>query len=257
MKISMPEARALTESALLDIYNALDTAANPEEFFSSVDAIITRSDNQLLLPVGPGTPDPLKVEGTRAVDVDNAPLVHQYLGEMDRANASDARLWSYLTLATYRVYMEKRWPLKESSNNADAWKRRVKDRWLLHPGSVTRGRLVRHGISRLWWVSHLTYKPKASEGIAKNDPYAYTREVFKSEDRLNAIFDREVGAYPQVMFAVLDHASDLGDKATDKYLHKIMQYLTLVHGYRDIGILDLPVIRQLITMAVKHQTQPC
>lgn len=254
MNNSMPEARALTESALLDIYNALETAANPEEFFSSVDAIISKSDNQLLLPVSLGTPDPLKVEGKRAVDVDNAPLVHQYLGEMDRANASDARLWSYLALATYRQYMEKRWPLKESSSDTDAWKRRVKDRWILHTGSVTRGRLVRHGIARLWWVSHLTYDPMAIEGIAKNVPYAYAREVFKSEDRLNAIFDREVGAYPNIMRTVLDHAADLGDKATGKYLHKIMQYLTLVHGYRDVGILDLSAARELVGMAALRNT---
>lgn len=256
MNKPMPEARALTESALLDIYSALETAANPEEFFSSVDAIITKSDNQLVLPVSLGTPDPLKVEGKRAVDVDNAPLVHQYLGEMDRANASDARLWSYLSLATYRQYMEQRWPLHKSSTDPEAWKRRVRDRWIIHIGSVTRGRLVRHGIARLWWVSHLTYEPKSDESIAMDDPYAYAREVFKSEDRLNAIFDREVGAYPKVMRAVLEHAADVGDRATDKYLHKIMQFLTLVHGYRDVGVLDLSVVRQLIGMAVKHQPQP-
>ena len=249
MNMPMPEARALTEAALLDTFNALESAADPVEFFSSADAIITKQENQLLLPVSLGTPDTLKVEGTRVVDIGNAPLVHQYLGEMDRANASDARLWSYLALATYRSYMEKRWPLKKSSSDADAWKRRVKDRWILHNGSVTRGRLVRHGIARLWWVSHLTYDPNASEGIAKDDSYAYAREVFKNEDRLNAIFDREVGAYPAVMRAILDHAADLGSKATDKYLHKIMQYLTLVHGYRDIGVLDASAIRGFVKIA--------
>lgn len=249
---SMPEARALTESALLDIYNALEVAADPEEFFSSVDSIISKPDNQLLLPVSLGTPDPLKVEGSRAVDIDNAPLVHQYLGEMDRANASDPRLWSYLAFATYRQYMEKRWSLDKTSADADAWKRRVQDRWILPIGSVTRGRLVRHGIARLWWVSHLTYEPTASEGIAKEDPYAYTREVFKSEDRLNAIFDREVGAYPKVIRAVLDHAASHGSEATDKYLRKIMQYLTLVHGYRDIGVLDFSVVCELVGFSAKR-----
>lgn len=252
MNKPMPEARALTEPALLDIYNALEAAANPEEFFSSVDVITCKPDNQLPLPVSLGTPDPLKVEGNRAVDIDNAPLVHQYIGEIDRANASDARLWTYLALATYRQYMEKRWPLMESSADADTWKRRVKDRWILPVGSVTRGRLVRHGIARLWWVSHLTYEPKASEGIAKEDPYAYTREVFKSEDRLNAIFDREVGAYPKVMRAVLDHTAKLGSGATDKYLQKIMQYLTLVHGYRDIGVLDFTVVCDLVGLAAQR-----
>lgn len=254
MNKSMPEARALTESALLDIYDALETATSPEEFFSSVDAIINKPDNQLMLPVSLGTPDPLKVEGTRAVDVDNAPLVHQYLGEMDRANASDARLWTYLALATYRSYMEKRWPLNESGDDGDAWKRRVKDRWIMHSGSVSRGRLVRHGVARLWWVAHLTFEPMASEGIAKDDAYAYTREVFKSEDRINAIFDREVGAYNTVRRIVLDHAVSLGSAATDKYLHKIMQYLTLVHGYRDVGILDSSVVSRLVGMAAQRNS---
>jgi len=254
MNKPMPEARALTESALVDIHNILATSASPEDFFSGVDAIISRPDNLLMLPVSLGTPDALKVEGARAVDVGNAPLVHQYLGEMDRANAADARLWSYLALATYRQYMEQRWPLKESDTDSDAWKRRVKDRWLLHTGSVTRGRLIRHGIARLWWVSHLTYEPKADEGIAKDDPYAYAREVFKSEDRLNALFDREVGAYPKVMRAILDHASAIGSAATDKYLHKIMQYLTLVHGYRDIGVLDDFVVVDLVGLAARRNS---
>jgi hypothetical protein len=104
-------------------------------------------------------------------------------------------------------------------------------------------------------VSHLTYEPKAVDGIAKDDPYAYAREVFKSEDRLNALFDREVGAYHKVMRAVLDHAAAIGSDATDKYLHKIMQYLTLVHGYRDIGVLDGAVVVDLVGLAATRNSQ--
>lgn len=243
------EARALTEFALLSLHDALESASDPTAFFSSADAILANSQNQLLLPVSLGIADELHVSGTRAVDMDNAPLVHQYLGEMDRANASDARLWTYLALGTYRAYMEARWPLSISTTHDDAWKRRVKDRWLLHSGSVTRGRLIRHGIARLWWVAHLAYSPHAPHGLAKDDPYAYAREAFKSEDRLNALFDREVGAFPEVMIAVLDYAAESGTKATDKHLHRIMQYLTLVHGYRDVGALDTTEIRSLISFA--------
>lgn len=249
MTILVPEARALSESALLGLFDALDSSSNPEEFLASADAIITNPNNHLPLPVSLGLPDVLSVVGTRGVDVDNAPRVHEYLGEMDRANASDARLWTYLAFGTYRGYMEKRWPLEVSGSDLDGWKRRVKDRWLLHTGSVTRGRLVRHGIARLWWVSHLTYTTAANEGISKDDAYAYTREVFKSEDRLNAIFDREVGAFPSVMIAVLDHAVTLGANATDKYLQRIMQYLTLINGYRDVGMLDTPALRDLVEIA--------
>jgi len=243
------EARALTEPALLDIFRVLQEATTPEEFFANVDTIIANPENQLPWPISLGVPDSLTVSGTRGVDIQNAPRVHQYVGELDRANASDARLWSYLAFATYRDYMEKRWRLESDDANPESWKRRVRDRWLLHSDSVTRGRLVRHGIARLWWVSHLTYCGVDAEGVANEDPYAYTTEVFKREDRLNAIFDREVGAIPSVMRAVLDHASSLGDAATDKYIHRIMQYLTLVNGYRDIGVLDFSTVQELIRVA--------
>ncbi|MFC6671838.1 DUF6339 family protein [Marinobacterium aestuariivivens] len=248
----VPEVRALTESAVLDLFAQLESASEPEVFLASANAILTKTDNQLALPVSLGVPDMLKATGTRAVDIENAPCVHEYLGELKLANAADARLWNYLAFGTYRTYMEARWPLLASDSDRDAWKRRVKDRWMLPIGSITRGRLVRHGIARLWWVAHLTYSPHATEGIAKDDPYAYTREVFRSEDRLNAIFDREVGAFPHVRAAVLDHAANLGAEATDKYLHRVMQYLTLVHGYRDVGALDAEGINNLVSLAAAH-----
>lgn len=256
MKTLVPEAKALTESALSDIFGALETAVKPEEFLAMVDAILANPKNILPLPVSLGLPDDLAVAGKRAVDVDNAARVHEYLGEMDRANASDARLWTYLAFGTFRDYMEKRWPLITDDSESDGWKRRVLDRWLLHNGSITRGRLVRHGISRLWWVAHLTFSPSAEDGIAQDDPYAYTKEVFKREDRLNAIFDREVGAFPTVATAVLDHAAALGDSATDKYVQSIMQYLTLINGYRDVGILDVGALNKLIDVASARATSP-
>ncbi len=249
MKKRISEARALTESALIQIFNALSEASSPEEFMGNADAIVANPNNHLPLPIEHGVPDSLSIAGIKGVDVDNAPRVHEYLGEMDRANAADARLWVYLAFGTYRDYMEKRWPLETIYEQGGKWKDRVRTRWLLHSDSVTRGRLVRHGIARLWWVAHLTYEGKDKSGIAKYDPYAYTKEVFKKEDRLNAIFDREVGAFSTITKAVLNHAASLGEKATDKYLHRIMQYLTLINGYRDIGMLDLPDLNVLLKTA--------
>lgn len=247
----IPEACALTESALEAVFMALESARNPEDFLAQADAIIGSPENLLALPNSLGPPDPLSASGTRAVDIDNAAKVHEYIGEMDSANAADGRLWTYLAVSSYRDYMTSRWPLA-SEPDSDSWKRRARDRWLLHNGAVTRGKLIRHGIARLWWVAHLTYAPEATSGIAKDDPYAYTREVFKSEDRLNAIFDREVGAFPEVATAILDHAAELGENATDKYLQRIMQYLTLVHGYQDIGAMPKGSVAMLVGGAAQR-----
>lgn len=251
MNYSRLDAKALTESALLDLFNALDAAETPEVFLASADAIIATPSNLLLLPVNPGAPDELQVTATRAVDINNAPKVHEYLGEMDRANASDARLWAYLAFVTYRSYMNKRWPLEQTASS-EKWKGRVKDRWLLHSSSVTRGKLVRHGIARLWWIAHLTYSPDLVIGDELGDPYTYTREVFKSEDRINALFDREAGAIPAVFTAVLDHAMCIGAAATDKHLQAVMQYLTLINGYRDLGVLDADTMKNLVAAGAAH-----
>jgi len=247
------EARAITESALLELFDALSSSTAPDDFFASADAIVAKPFNQLSLPVSHGIPNVLTVESKTGVDRENAPRVHEYLGEMDRANASDARLWVYLAFATYRSYMEKRWPL--SPNDGGSWKGRVRDRWLLHNGAITRGRLVRHGIARLWWVAHLTYDCDSGTPREQLDGYALTQEVFKSEDRINALFDREVGAIPAVMKSVLNHAASLESAATDKYVQRIMRYLRLVNGYRDVGSLNQEVIEELVTTASKRSTQ--
>lgn len=236
-------AKALTHAALTALKEALDQAQTPDDFLADADAIITNPANVLQLPFDSGTPDSLEPgsPGDSGRDVDNAPLVYEFLGALDRSNASDRRLWTFLAFATYRDYMEKRWPLSEVSN----WKSRVTDRWIMP--NATRGKLVRHGIARLWWVTSLTYDPKRDHMLSSgSDPFAYTREAFKNEDRIIQIFDREAGANPSLVRRVLEHAAQGGGYATDKHLVGLMKELTLVYGYRDIGVLNPETTQALI-----------
>jgi hypothetical protein len=138
--------------------------------------------------------------------------------------------------------MEKRWPLEDIRS----WKGRVQDRWLMLNSS--RGPLVRHGISRLWWVAALTYDAKKEYRLSKEagDAFAYTAEVFRNEDRLNALFDREAGALPDLVKAVLDHASQGGAYATDGHIRELMKEITLVYGYRDLSFLDRSALEALV-----------
>ncbi|MBM6622267.1 DUF6339 family protein [Arthrobacter sp. JSM 101049] len=235
-------ARSLTHQALVELQSALDAANTYEDFLAHADTIVHREENQLELPVELGAPEHLDATKVAGRDVQNAPLVYEYLGALDRANASDRRLWTFLAFSTYREYMENRWPLAEVRN----WKGRVRDRWLM--GNSTRGRLIRHGIARLWWVSSLTYDPQTKHPLAQaaGDPFAYTREAFKNEDRLNALFDREAGALPDLVRSVLEYATQGGPQATDKHLQVIMKEMTLVYGYRDISYLDADGLRSLV-----------
>lgn len=247
--MTAPRARAVTYNALSQLKAALDEAATPEDFLAEADAIISRRENLLEMPIDLGPPDPLGlgVSGAQGRDVDNAPVVYEYLGAMDPANASDRRLWTYLALATYRDYMERRWSLREVRN----WKSRVESRWLML--TATRGKLVRHGIARLWWVAALTHDPKAEHPLsrASHDPYAYTRAVLRNEDRVNALFDREAGALPALVRRVLEHVDEDRSRGADKYIRDLMKEITLVYGYRDISALDDRRLVEVVAAAAR------
>lgn len=244
--IPATRARALTHNALLRIKEALDEEGiTPEEFLGRADAIISEPSSVLELPNDTSDPDPLNSgpPGASGRDVSNAPLVYEFLGAMDPANAADGRLWTYLAFHTYRSYMEQRWPLDPANEN---WQNRVTTRWLLL--NPTRGRLVRHGIARLWWIASLTYDPRREHPLssASGDPFAYTAAVLGHEDRVIGIFDREISALPSVVRAVLEHASAKTANSTDSHIRTVMKELTLVYGYRDIGILNSEELTELL-----------
>jgi hypothetical protein len=224
--------------------DALDQAATPADFLAEADAILEKPENRLSLPYNLGEPDPIRpAMGAAGVDAANGPAVFDYVGTLDPSNASDPRLWTFMAFSTYRAYMEERWPLAAESKN---WKNRAQNRWLLR--STTRGRLVRHGIARLWWVTNLTYDAKCDYPLSKvdGDRYAYTRAVFRNEDRINALFDREAGAISSVVRSVLEHAGKNATYGRDNHMRALMKELTLVMGFRDLGVLHATDLDELI-----------
>lgn len=242
-------AAALTESALTALTDALGQAVNPADFLAQANAIVEKPENQLPLPIDPGEPDPIRpATGTTGVDAANGPTVFEYLGVLDPSNASDPRLWTFMAFSTYRTYMAERWPLDPEKD----WKSRVQDRWLLR--RRTRGRLVRHGIARLWWVTNLTWDAKCKYPLSKvyGDPYAYTRAVFRNEDRINALFDREAGAISSVVRSVLEHAGKSATFQRDSHVRAVMKELTLVMGFRDLGMLSAADLDELIEEVRPH-----
>ena len=239
--------KALKEEALLQIQSALLGASSSEDFLANADAVVHQSRNLLDLPFETSTPDALNLgeSGERGRDVANAPLVYEFLGAMDPANASDPRLWTYLSFVTYRDYMNERWPLNGVSN----WKSRAETRWMMP--RVNRGKLVRHGISRLWWIASLTHDPTLRYPLSSNsmDPFAYTSEVLANEDRINTLFDREAGAIPAVIRCVLEHVNEDIQFHSDNYIRKLMKEITLTYGYRDLSAIDEDTLREVVKNA--------
>ena len=95
-------------------------------------------------------------------------------------------------------------------------------------------------------ITHLTYERNIDPLVTHGDRYRYTKQVFMKEDRINAIFDREIGAMTSVTRAVVQKLELLGEAASEQYVRNLMRGLTLVHGYRDIGLLKENDITDLI-----------
>ena len=187
---------AFTHNALSLLAVRLESAVSPEDFLAEVDALAGAPQHVLsvhgMAPFG----RPLAATDDGA----NSQTVHETLGGMDRANAADPRLWTYLSLVTQREFMMRRWSLNPEGN----WKGRVLDRWLMQ--RPNRRALVRNGMSRLWWIAELTCDARLERPMSAvaGDPYAYTKWVFGNEDRVPAIFERELGASPAVMWALIE-----------------------------------------------------
>lgn len=229
----------------------LDESESLEDFFSYVDFLVL--EGKYLLPL------PNEIVFSTSLDAhndgDSAVVLFEAIGDIDRANAADPRLWSFLALVTLRDYLVKRWP-RISGNE---WKAAIKERGLLKTPS--RRKLIRHGIARLWWVANLTYDPGCGRPLSseKEDPHAYTRWVFKNQNRIQSIFERQLGSNPPVMWAIIetlakDEANSLspGDKeyvaksSETDLVKKVTKEVHLRSGYRHLEVLDEEELREVI-----------
>ena len=172
-------------------------------------------------------------------DAENAMKIYAYL-PLNPTQASDTRLWTYMTHVTFREYTKSRWSLKESST--DSQKRSyIEDHWFSSGSSRS---LRRNSISRLWWAAHLTVAPweKDSyfESLKSTDRYAYTRILLSSQDVAQQLLERRLSWSNEMLIALLEYF-----RSDDTFLHNralcrnFLKEINLVLGYRKLMTLDL------------------
>lgn len=221
------------------ILTKLDNADNPSDFLAQVeklsadpDCLLQRDSIELEKPLDTNHPDS-----------DNAKILFEAVGQIDRVNAALPGLWTYMAFNTCRQYMLDRWPLDGVRN----WKNRAKQRWVL-PFTPARGRLIRHGIARLWWATELTYDGSLEHTLSKetDNPYAYTKWVFAIENRLLQLFDRSVGENPDVMWAVMDSMQHDDASGTSSAIADVGRDVLLEMSTRQLGLLNPTEIEAVI-----------
>jgi hypothetical protein len=134
--------------------------------------------------------------------------------------ASDLRLWSYLSLITFRDYMESIRPIKNDKSQSDY----IITHYLGSGSSVKA--LLLNDISLLWWMAHLT----KTEGV---DPYKLTREAHSLQDYTRTLLQNVQGRNAKLRHAVLEYVTENPDLFSEKKEGKvrlICRYLNFQAG---------------------------
>lgn len=201
------------------------------------------------------------LEPTVEADVDNAIKLYDFLQNLDKTQASDKRLWIYLSHVTFREYTMQRWPLRvtkeDLTNNQEARRKAVNyisERWFLSGNARS---LRRHSIARLWWASYLTVSPWEKDpdyfkSLENSDKYVYTRTLFSNQDIVQQILERKLGWSDRLLVAILEYLRQNPDFAQNRIaVRNLIKELNLVLGYRKLTVLSFEDLLAIIAETAK------
>lgn len=242
--------------AMIRMIEGLKSGALLEEYFKEehpdreADVLSTTIETVGELPV-------LRIpEGDLATaDLENAIALYEYYKLLDETQASDSRLWTYLSHVDFRKYTLYRWGIKgkyEDYKDEAPRKKVIKqllDHWFV--GESDRA-LRRHALARLWWAVHLTYAPWEREpeffgDIKENDPYYFTRILLSTQDIYQQVLERSMGRSSHILITVLEYLGTNVEfaRSRDK-VRKLMKELNLVYGTKKVILLDRDSLRSVI-----------
>jgi len=196
-----------------------------------------------------------------SADVDNAIKLYEYFHNLDKTQASDKRLWIYLSHVTFREYTMGRWGLKttaEELNISSEAKRKaisyISERWFLSGNARS---LRRHSIARLWWSAYLTAAPWLQDpayfgSLETDDKYVYTKVLFSTQDIVQQILERRLGWSDRMLIAILEYLRQHPEVAQNREaVRNLMKELNLILGYRKLPVLGFNKLLSIITEAAQ------
>ena len=131
-------------------------------------------------------------KGEDLKDAPNARTVYQWLHQLNPIQASDPRIWSYLTHALYPEYTFRRWPIDKTSNVTT----RIRERYFVEGQGLAS--LVRNAVARLWWFGYLTYDEQSS-----GDHFELTDVLVSLQDIQVAFLERAIGRSRNILKTAL------------------------------------------------------
>jgi hypothetical protein len=161
-------------------------------------------------------------------DSENVRLVHAWLAHLTPVQASDARLWTYLTHSVYTAYTAARWPIAADTEVL----RRIRERYFVEGEGLAS--ITRNSIARLWWFGHLTFD------ATRSDHYELADVLLSLQDIQVAFLERTIGRSRRILHTALrlwKHRMDQAD--TPENQGKVIQkWARLIRLHGAVVLLD-------------------
>lgn len=172
-------------------------------------------------------------------DFENSQKIFLAYKNMNPAQATDVRIWAYLSHVTFWDYMRRRYPVEEQlESDRGSF---ILQHWFIE--SVNVKNLLRHGISFLWWGAYLTYDE------INPDPFMLTRELFSDLDYTRSLVPSTQGRNRNFLHAILEYVVT-NPQAFSKYkedkVRFIMRKLNCMAGYRVLCALSKVEVMRLV-----------
>lgn len=232
----------LRQSALEHLIVAIpETIDYYKEDFSWMDSYFQTDDwkSQSAVQLDPELSLSIPSEGNH-YDLENTVKIYTQLHNISIAQATDERLWSYLSLSRFWEYMRKRWPVDQIDANKARNYIRERYFFMMNPDRA----LVRHGIARLWWYGYYSYNENYE------DPFTLTKILLKKLDIAQSILERNFSRNIRITQTILKVLYELEKNgiAYDERnkFRELMKYLNQMGGVTVLDFLSKEDLKKML-----------
>ena len=176
-------------------------------------------------------PDGLLKRLNHENDFETAVEVFEAFKNLEPIQASDERLWAYLSHVDLYPYMIKRWS-DVYTGNAIKPDNYIRDHWFLE--STIQSNLLRHAISGLWWAVYLSVDEKRGE-----KKYELTKILFRQLDfPTRTLGTYKLGRHKEAVIGILEFIQEnelLFKKNYEDRVRFITKHLNLIGGVKPLA----------------------
>lgn len=237
--------KLLKNNCILRLKGKLSTEDGIEAYLNNELSI---TDEDLLLNTDILCPENLKLldPGSESdFEFQNSKNIYEAYKQMTPVQATDIRIWTYLTHVIFWDYMKLRRPIEEQPQNKRA--SYILEHWFVD--RVSTAKLLRNDISLLWWTAYLTYDQ------SRQDPYELTKEAFTMLDYTRHLLPGTQGRNTKFVHAILEFVLDnknLFSKHKEGKVRFLMRQLNYIAGYKILANLSKQEVKDYLN---KYKTQ--